>query len=323
MESSPDRARGQCPGAFDIPIWPTMISRVATGFSLRRKLYLVVSLVAGATAWGEPTFFQARVAPILDRNCTVCHGEEKQKSGLRLDTYEFLQRGGEGGKIVAPGKVGESELYRRITLPGDDEDVMPSDGKPRLTANEVKILELWIASGASPTAPVSAFPNAPAPLTPKPAALPLAPDWRPRAQEIAALEAALNVRLAPRSALPRDGLVLRTVSAPARCDDATLSRLASVAELIVDAELARTKVTDAGLKSVASWPNLRTLDLSRTAVTSDGLSALQSLDKLETLNLTGTLVDDTGVARVRTLPKLRRLWFFGTRAQSPDCDPGK
>ena len=27
-----------------------------------------------------------RVAPVLEKNCTVCHGEKKQKAGLRLDS---------------------------------------------------------------------------------------------------------------------------------------------------------------------------------------------------------------------------------------------
>lgn len=81
-------------------------------------------------------------------------------------------------------------------------------------------------------------------LAPNPPASPLAPDWSQRAQESSALESALPGRLAPRSAQPHDGLVLRTVSARARCEDRTLARLAPVAEFIVDAELARTNVTD-------------------------------------------------------------------------------
>ena len=296
----------------------TPLNRPTRAGLFQTLVFFALTLIAR----GEPSFFQARVAPILDRHCAVCHGEEKQKSGLRLDTFAFLQRGGESGKIVAPGDTKESELFRRITLPADDEEVMPSDGKPGLTVYEKKIIELWIAGGASESASLSAFPNAPAPPAPKPPPVPLAPDWRPRAQEIAALESAAGVRLTPRSAVATDGLVLRTVSAPGRCDDAVLKRLAPVAELIVEAELARTKVTDAGLTAVATWTNLRTLDLTRTAVTSDGVSALVPLQKLESLNLTATPVDDRGVARLKAMPGLRRLWLFGTKteagAEQPD-----
>lgn len=317
MESSPEPIRKRAGGAG--PGVDRGATTTAASISKVRLGWMVLALTLPAR--GEPSFFQARVAPILDRHCTVCHGEEKQKSGLRLDTFAFLQRGGESGTVVAPGDVKESELFRRITLPADDEDVMPSDGKPGLTAYEKKIIELWIAGGASESAPLSAFPDAPAPPAPRPPPVPLAPDWRPHAGEIAALESAAGVRLTPRSAVPTDGLVLRTVSAPGRCDDAALKRLAPVAELIVEAELARTKVTDAGLAAVATWANLRTLDLTRTAVTSDGVSALVPLRKLESINLTATPVDDRGVARLRTMPGLRRLWLFGTKTEAGAGQP--
>ena len=42
----------------------------------------------------------------------------------------------------------------------------------------------------------------------------------------------------------------------------TLAQLAPVANLIVDAELARTKVTDKGMPAIANLSNLRFLDLS-------------------------------------------------------------
>ena len=41
-------------------------------------------------ARAEPATFAGRVAPILEQNCTVCHGAEKQKAELRLDSRVFL-----------------------------------------------------------------------------------------------------------------------------------------------------------------------------------------------------------------------------------------
>jgi len=66
----------------------------------------------------------------------------------------------------------------------------------------------------------------------------------PALNTIEGLEASLGIRLVPRSQNPTDGLILRTAGAPERCNDATLAQLAPVASLIVDAELARTMVTD-------------------------------------------------------------------------------
>jgi hypothetical protein len=122
----------------------------------------------------------------------------------------------------------------------------------------------------------------------------------------------------PRSQIATDGLILRTASAPQHCDDATLAKLAAIAPLIVEAELARTKITDAGLKALSACENLRSLDLTRTAITSEGLVALASLRKLEALNLTATAVDDAGVARLKELPALKRVWMFGTKATTTE-----
>lgn len=280
-----------------------------------------LALAGLAAAWpsplrGETTFYQDRVAPLLERHCVTCHGPEKQKGKLRLDSFEAILKGGVSGEVVRPGDLKGSELYRRITLPATDEEVMPGDGKPLLSPAEIRNLELWILKGASPTRVVAEFPGAPALGRPAGATPPLAPDWRPRAAEIAQLERRLGVRLVPRSAVATDGLVLRTASSPARCDDAALAALASVADLIVEAELARTRITDAGLPAIGKWGNLRALDLTRTAITAGGLTPLGALRHLEALNLTETAVDNAGLAAVRTLPALKRVWYHGTRVSA-------
>lgn len=271
----------------------------------------------------EAAFYAARVAPVFEQHCTTCHGVEKKKAGLRLDSFEQLMRGAESGEVIKPGNVKESELYRRITLPHTDEEVMPSDGKPLLSADEIKIVELWIAGGASVSKPVADFPNAPAPKVPRAAAAALAPDWRPQAKAIADFERTTGLKLVPRSQVVTDGLILRTASAPARCDDAALEKLKPVAALIVEAELARTKVTDASLPLLAACENLRSLNLTRTAITSAKLGELARLKWLESLNLTETAVDDAGVAALKGMPALKRIWLFGTNASAEGEGPAK
>ena len=277
---------------------------------VRRRLALGLLLAAGPLG-AETTFYQDRIGPILERHCVVCHGPEKQKAGLRLDSFAWVMKGAESGAMVLPGNAAGSELYRRITLPATDEEVMPSEGKPLLSREEIRNVELWILGGASASKGVAEFPGAPALGRPKPAAVALAPDWRPRANEIRRLEAELGVRLVPRSQQSGDGLILRTAGSPRRADDAALVRLDPIAELIVEAELARTPVTDAGLAAVGRWANLRSLDLSRTRVSSQGMVALAGLSRLEALNLTDSAVDAAGIETVRAFPALRRLWAFG------------
>ena len=244
------------------------------------------------------TFFNARVAPIFENKCSNCHNAEKRKGKLRLDSYENVMRGGKDGLVIKAGDPKHSELFRRVNLSPDEKDFMPTDGKPPGASSSLPSIEV---RGAPPV-PASELPT-----------LPLAKDYRPQLPLITVLEKELGVHLVPRSRNPEDGLILRTVSAPERCDDTAIARLKVVGSLIVDAELARTKITDTGLKTLATFANLRTVDLAHTAVTSAGVPILARLSHLQSLNLTATAVDDTGVASLRRKQTLKRLYLFETK----------
>jgi uncharacterized membrane protein len=273
----------------------------------------VKSTIPNPAGAPSATFFAARVAPIFEAKCSGCHNAQKRKGKLQLDSFENVMRGGKDGKVVKPGDPQHSELFRRINLSPDEKDFMPTDGKPPLTTSEIKVIELWITSGASSSLPAIEVHGAPPLLASEQPALPLTRDYRPQLPLITSLEHELGVRLVPRSRNPQDGLILRTVSAPDRCDDAAVARLKVIGMLIVDAELARTKITDAGLKTLAAFSNLRTVDLAHTAVTSAGVPILAHLNHLESLNLTATAVDDAGVAALRRKQTLKRLYLFETK----------
>ncbi len=87
---------------------------------------------------------------ILQEHCVQCHGPEKQKGDLRLDSQEAILEGGENGEVVVPGKPMESRLVELITLPRDDDDAMPPKGKGQLKAEEILTLIRWIKAGAKP-----------------------------------------------------------------------------------------------------------------------------------------------------------------------------
>lgn len=89
------------------------------------------------------------VQPILKEKCYSCHSSKKQKGNLRLDTPEFIMKGGKEGKGVVPHNTGKSLISKRIFLKESEEEHMPPKGKPQLTESETKVLEWWIKEGAS------------------------------------------------------------------------------------------------------------------------------------------------------------------------------
>ena len=92
--------------------------------------------------------FHKQVRPILEASCIECHGVEKQKGDLRLDTLANLLKGGDSGPAIVPGNIDESILLERIFLPADDDEIMPPENGP-LSSNQQDILKRWIITGAN------------------------------------------------------------------------------------------------------------------------------------------------------------------------------
>ena len=65
-------------------------------------------------------FFETRVRPVLAENCYKCHGEEKQKAGLRLDNISFILAGSDEGEVLVPGDASKSLIYKAITYEDPD-----------------------------------------------------------------------------------------------------------------------------------------------------------------------------------------------------------
>ncbi|MEJ0105217.1 MAG: DUF1549 domain-containing protein [Bacteroidota bacterium] len=88
-----------------------------------------------------------QVRTILAHNCTRCHGGDKAEGELRLDTKEFIDKGGQSGMVFVAGNPEQSELIRRIKLPRNDPDAMPATGDG-LAKEDIAILEYWVKQGA-------------------------------------------------------------------------------------------------------------------------------------------------------------------------------
>ena len=86
------------------------------------------------------------VQSLLKNRCGSCHGEQKQKGGVRMVPLDKLFQGDARDWVVVPGKPDESELLHRVMLPAGHDDVMPPKERP-LTAEEVTMIRDWIAGG--------------------------------------------------------------------------------------------------------------------------------------------------------------------------------
>jgi mono/diheme cytochrome c family protein len=94
-------------------------------------------------------FFESKVRPVLADNCYSCHGPQKQKNGLRLDSGDAVRRGGDNGPVLAPGDPDHSRIVQAVRQTGELK--MPPKGK--LRDAEIDALAAWVKMGAPWPAP--------------------------------------------------------------------------------------------------------------------------------------------------------------------------
>lgn len=288
----------------------------------RRAVHL---LTPGAAA--EPAFarlddvdpYHHLVRPLLQQRCVSCHGPDRQRGGLRLDSPDAMREGGESGPAVVAGRPGDSELIRRIWLPQGHDEHMPPRGRKPLTVAEAELLRWWIEQGAP-------FGGTPGVTDPPPVVLasleqiagPLDQRFPPilRAPiapaDSAALSGARAAGVAVRPLSLGSAFVRASCMVADRCGAAQLRALLPLAEQTADLDLRGAALSDADLATVGRLRHLTRLHLERTGVTDQGLAHLDSLRHLEYLNLHGTRVTDRGLQRLGTLTSLRSLFVWQT-----------
>ena len=278
------------------------------------------------------TFYGARIQPIFNSRCINCHGEDKQKGSLRLDSYRGLMKGGKHGAVIQAGNVQTSDLLRRISLPASHDDFMPK-GKQPLMANQVKVIELWIGAGASATLAVDAIRNAPSNS--------IAPS-EVKFQEVDPTAVAkLRSAIAPEVAelqkqfpniLDYDSrgsadLRLNASILGSKFGDADLQAFAPIADHIIVADLSRTAVTDRSAAAIAAMKQLRVLRFMNTRLTDASLLRFDGLNQLESLDMYGTPITPAVLPTIAKLPKLSRVYAGQTGIQPgksiPDALAGK
>ncbi|HWI58836.1 MAG TPA: c-type cytochrome domain-containing protein [Bacillota bacterium] len=95
--------------------------------------------------------FASDIKPIFDKSCVRCHGAEKPKARLRLDSLESTLKGGEDGKVVEPGNSANSMLVHSIAQLGDPDTFMPPPknkaGIAPLAKGQIGLIRAWIDQG--------------------------------------------------------------------------------------------------------------------------------------------------------------------------------
>jgi len=295
--------------------------------------WLGASKQQGPTAATPESFFTVRVEPVFAQNCVGCHGLSRQKGNLRLDSYEAAMRGGKSGPVVKAGDLNHSELFQRVSFALGSEKIMPPQGKPPLSADQIKLIELWISAGAPPNLAANAIQGAPAAARPAAEVTFLEMDDaavdKQRAPFAAAL-AELEKRYPDSIEYESRGSAKLAINASlmgGRFGDDDLAQLKPLYGQFVAADFSNTAITDRSASNLAAMKHLRMLRLMHAKITDATVLALGGLNELESLNVFGTEITPAALKAAEHMPDLQHLYAgetnITTNTSLPDALKGK
>ena len=265
--------------------------------------------------------FDDLVKPVLEQKCYSCHNEQKDKGGLQMQTEALLKKGGKNGVLWDTTKADLGLLISRVHLPVDDKKHMPPRGKPQLTDDEVVLLASWIKAGSDFQQKVTSL-----------------PDGSPvyvyaqnllgggRAEEVYDFAAAssddinkLNTtyrRIKP-IAMESPALAVNFYNR-ATFKSSDISDLSGLKDQIVSMDLSKMPVKDEDLKSIAQFPQLRTLILNFTDISGATLGELKKLNDIHEISLSGTKVTFAQVQKLKEIPSLKKVFVWSTGISTED-----
>lgn len=268
----------------------------------------------------EMLVYEDVIVAYMDSKCMSCHNENKAKGGLILTSFDDLVKGGKGDhpSLVKNSSL-ESEIHRRVTLPANDDDFMPPEGKTPLNDNEVSLLKWWIDNGADPKLRVME-----ASLNPEIKSIvqvyltELETQQRNRYLQklstenlINSLENTENIEL---KIDPYEGksIFVSMKFPPSSFGDKDLINLQPVFQNITKASFIGSDITDDGFYHLGQMTSLKELYLQQTQINGEGLAQLSRLTNLQLLDLSKTKISDGNLLNVLMLPALQDVYINET-----------
>lgn len=262
--------------------------------------------------------YQEAVFPVLERKCVSCHNESKSKGKLIMTDVDKFRHGGKKGKEWVEGAPGKSRMVRYLHLPMKDEDHMPPEGKPQLTPQEIRLIELWIQQGPDfstkvddlndgdslkilaklflgqvAEAPVNLYEDIPG--------------------VSAATMADLNTPFCSVFPLYRDSPALQAdffIQQSYQPDQ--LARLKSIAGQLVVLNLNQMPVSDKDLEVIAEFRRLEKLNLNFSKINGSGFKGWKDFAHLKSVSLTGTQVTADNIKPLLEMSSLEELFIANT-----------
>src|SRR5258706_11092902 len=118
---------------------------------MRLRASASVFFLCSAFAFAQaPPNYEDHIKPLFARRCFACHSAGEMRSGLNLESYAGVLKGGSSGDAVVAGRAAGSLLYKAVARE-EGAPQMPL-GQAKLPDAEIATIREWIQGGLLETA---------------------------------------------------------------------------------------------------------------------------------------------------------------------------
>jgi uncharacterized membrane protein len=265
------------------------------------------------------------IKPVFQEKCYDCHSSKKQKGKLRLDSDEFILKGGKSGSILNDIDKGQGELLYRIHLPIEDEDHMPPSDNDQLTSGEIDLLAFWINSGASFSSKLSEYSDSSILNTYIQSKFSIKKtNWwppdnvnQPNTDVIDNLfEAGVSVEFLSKES---NYLSISFVSIDS-LQQSIWKNLFQIRNNIISMRLSGIKVSQKNINQLESFAALRKLYLDQSLDSTVNLGSIFKLTELRYLNLSNNPLELNQMSSIKNLVRLEHLYLTNTSITREDLN---
>jgi hypothetical protein len=241
-----------------------------------------------------------------------------------MDEIDLLRKGGKNGVIFVAGNAEESEIIHRVTLPENNDEHMPPEGKTPISKNELVLLKWWINSGADFDKKVA--------------------ELKPEAEEVKIALAALvsgeskdgkilkepsildtpiteaNPKLLDK--LRNENVLITPISGSdnyldvstinALLSDSLINDLKQISKHIINLNLSNKALPKSTTPFLNSCENLMSLRLEGSTISDVEITQLKPLKHVIYINLFSTKTSNEGINHLATFPSLSRIYCTNT-----------
>jgi len=259
------------------------------------------------------TVYKVAIAPVFEQKCVSCHGPDKTKGDLQLNTQENILKGGKDGNILAVSADKDAILLEKIHLPLTNDDHMPPEGKTQLSSEEIDLLNQWIKAGADFKMQLNDLPkddnlyllaNA---VIPKPTQ----PDFPKK--DLPDLDEYNTNYCTVNYLFNGSDKVEANFFQGSFYDRESLKKLEKIKDNIVHLDMQGMPLKKEDLDLILQFRNLEKLNLNYTGLNIQLLESLKSLPKIKDLSISGIECDEASLDEFLNKAKITSLTVWSDK----------